>query len=212
MKRVLITGASSGIGKALYDYFNEFSPTFWHVEGLSRRGPDITFDLSKDFEEENYGSIADLGSFNLVLNCAGIMPFEEDENVMKVNFWGPVKLTEFLIARDKIYNDGLIINIASIAATRPDKDLPIYAASKAALISYTKSMALKYAKTYRFLTVSPGFYNTNLVEGPLPDPLKASIPLGYVEHPETLGPIIEALYNCKYITGTDIVIDGGVSI
>lgn len=103
-----------------------------------------------------------------------------------------------------------IINIASISGMIAEPELPVYAASKAAVLSLTKSLARLYAPRVRVNAISPGFYNTNLVEGPTPPELLEKVPMKYESNPEELYPIVAMIYQTKYMTGANIVVDGGL--
>ena len=203
MDNVLITGASSGIGQAIYHQFKMSSN--WQVYGLSRRGPEILHDLRLPFPNTPV-----LPYVDLLINCAGIMPFEESKQVFDVNFWGTYNMIQNLLP---VFKEGsCIINVASVSGINPDADLPIYAASKAAVISLTKSLAKKFAPKIRVNCISPGFYQTNLVPGEIPKELIDTIPLGYAEDPRKIMSVVNMIWGSKYMTGSNIVIDGGVSL
>ncbi len=210
MYTIVITGASSGIGAALYNYYSSIPDC--KVIGISPRGPDIYAelpgDINKIFDNWHFDYV------DLLINCAGIMPFEESQKVMDVNFWGTYHMCTRIGDESKAAQIGeqCIINIASISGMVADPDLPIYAASKAAVLSLTKSLAKKYAPFTRVNCISPGFYKTNLVPGDTPDDLIQTIPMGYEETPSQLIAVVDAIWKTKYMTGTNVVIDGGVSL
>jgi len=202
-KIAVVTGASSGIGKAIYNGIQDMG--FDLVSGLSRNGPNI------------YADVRDLdivfpvqGECHLLVNAAGIMPFDETPAVMDVNFWGTYNMIRAL--EHKFAHGACIINIASVSGMMHDSELPIYSASKAAVISLTKSFAKYYAPYIRVNCISPGFfYPTNLVSEPPPAELVEGIPLRYAEDPDELVPIVKMIYQSKYMTGANIVVDGGCS-
>lgn len=206
MEVAVVTGASSGIGKALYE---GLKAGFGRVVGISRRGPDIRLDVR--LVRPDGPPIVD--RCDLLVNCAGIMPLQEGDGreIMEVNFWGAVNVTMNLLPLLKASN-GCVINVSSVSAFRPDKYLPFYAASKAALTSWSKAMALKLAPDVRVNCLSPGFVKTNLVPGETPQELVSSIPMGREAESEELVEIVLAIWRTKYMTGADIVVDGGVSL
>lgn len=203
MPTILVTGASSGIGEALYTEF--MKDNSFIVYGLSRRGPDLCYDLKNPLPKAPI-----LSDVSLLINCAGIMPFEETKEIFDVNFWGTYNLIQNLLP--VMCGGGCIINVASVSGIIPDAELPIYAASKAAVISLTKSLAKKYAPGVRINCISPGFYKTNLVPGEIPKELIDTIPLGYASNPHELFDVAKLIWETKYMTGTNIVVDGGVSL
>ena len=211
----LITGASSGIGKAIYEGLHDFFDG--QIIGLSRRGPDICMDVRKIISDGVPILHAD-AQISLLVNNAGIMPMESFDNlfdtklnrkIFDVNFWGAYNLIGNL--QPLFAEECCIINIASISGIIHDADIPIYSASKAAMISMTKSLAKRFAPSVRVNCISPGFYHSNLAPGDTPQELIDAVPLKYEEKPENLVSIVKMIYQTKYMTGANIVIDGGAS-
>jgi NAD(P)-dependent dehydrogenase (short-subunit alcohol dehydrogenase family) len=209
MANIVITGASSGIGKALYDQFKlrKLTGEKEEVVGISRRGPDIVQDLRDELPD--HPMVKDV---LVLINCAGIMPLEEldSQEIFNVNFWGTYKMIWNL--RPEFMKGCCVINIASVSGLKADVDTPIYAASKAAVISLTKSYAKWFAPHFRVNCISPGFYKTNLVPGEIPEHYISEIPMQYAEDPINLYPVIKMILDTKYLTGANIVVDGGVSL
>jgi len=149
----------------------------------------------------------------LVLN-AGIMRFDEQEH------WSHIYYTNFhcnweilLHARELVTQGGCIILNASSCGVLGDAEVPYYAAQKAALINLTKSFAkILLPERIRVNCFSCGFFQTNLCGGPTPQELIDTIPMKREAHPSEILPIIDALVYCTYITGQNIIVDGGLSL
>lgn len=202
MKTVVVTGATSGLGKAIYEGYKGLDG--YNVIGISRHGPEITWDFNHPSNYLLYGLNVDI-----LVNCAGVMEVINEDlrkhEIFHVNFWAAYSLIQQAL-RDNL----LIVNIASISGMQTDPDTPIYGASKAALLSLTSSLAKKYAaRGIRVNSISPGFYPTNLVPGETPEWLLSMIPLGSKGHPNDIFEIVRMFEKLEYMTGTNIVIDGG---
>lgn len=209
MKTVLVTGASSGLGKAIYQGYKKLPG--YKVIGASKNGPNI----SVDFCTTHWQSEFDYLKLNvdILVNCAGFMDLLEHEkvstrrNLWKVNFVAPYEL---ILKYMKPYL--IVINIASVSGMVPDPDSPVYGATKAALISLSATLAKKFATIgARINCISPGFFDTNLVVEPTPQYLLDTIPLGQREgRPEEIFDVVRFIEKSEYMTGTNIVIDGGL--
>jgi NAD(P)-dependent dehydrogenase (short-subunit alcohol dehydrogenase family) len=213
MKTAIVTGASSGIGKAIYAHLKNFR-LYNQVVGISREGPDLSVDFREKSGLASLLHILQGADVGCLVNCAGILKLEGEESfyedIFRVNFWTPYFLTTGLYKYLKA-GHGVVINIASISGLMADVDTPIYGASKAALISLSKTLAVKYAPEVRVNCISPGFFDTNLVPEPTPQHLIDPVPLKFEADPVMILPVVDAILNCPYMTGANIVVDGGLS-
>lgn len=214
--RIVITGASSGIGKALYTYFRESWGSSAEVIGVGRNGPDVHVDLAtgpgiKTFCGFLYKHIPDV-----LINNAGMLALGEKGQGMNEDL-SLVLLNQYAVYRAchacaRMEPGSSIINIASIAGIKAEWEFPLYASTKAAVISLTKSFAQAYAdKNIRVNCICPGFFKTNLGGEPAPEELvEKSIQLNRgMADPVEIIPVVDMLLKSTYITGTAITIDGG---
>ena len=169
--------------------------------------------------------IAELGGIDIAVCNAGIvsvagileMPSEEFQRIQNTNVTG-VFLTAQAAARAMVEQGrgGVIINTASMSGhiINIPQQVSHYCASKAAVIHLTKGMAVELAPhQIRVNSVSPGYIRTELVE-PLADyhaQWEPKIPLGRMGRPDELAGLYVYLASeaSSYMTGSDIVIDGG---
>lgn len=165
---------------------------------------------------------------DVVVNCAGVINIKKDDGsfdndiILKVNILGMMNICDAtiqsMISRKK---QGTIINIASIAGHDGSSDFPLYAASKGAVLSYTKSLAMKYGKGgIRVNSISPGVIVTPMsyIETPnfddyIPELIQMH-PLKRLGKPEDIAKTVLFLASdlSDFITGQDIVVDGGYTL
>ena len=155
--------------------------------------------------------------FDVVVLNAGIMPFDEEEQWEKIHQINLGYVWEFLTLQHKqkqfVKRGGSIILNASVSGTKGCGDMPYYASLKGALINMCKSYAfILMHQDIRVNCFSPGFFRTNLVPGDTPQDLIDNIPMKREAEPVELCPIVDALIDCKYITGQNIIVDGGLSL
>lgn len=219
-KIVVLTGHSRGIGKRI-------------KEDLEKSGAIVKGFSSKDFDLTNKKQIEDLSSLlrslekiDVCINNAGIIysceigehPDTRDkyEKLMNINLVAPFEISSACSEVMKKNNYGRIVNISSIAGTRVRDGRSAYSASKHALIGLTKNLSVDLGK-YGILanTVSPGFTMTEMTESMLPkkemESLCKQVPLkrfGTTEDISNAVVFLASEFN-TYITGQDLIVDGG---
>lgn len=184
--KVLITGASSGIGEAMLKKFIELNNSIIAVgrnkeklESLAKTYDNVipfTCDITKSqeldklimFVEQNHSDT------NILINNAGVLynyHFEEEhqalakiEDEITTNFTAPLKLITLLLPILKTNTNAAIVNITSGLALVPKEQAPVYCGTKAALHIFTKSLRyqLKHTKVF---DVVPALIDTPMTEG-----------------------------------------------
>jgi NAD(P)-dependent dehydrogenase (short-subunit alcohol dehydrogenase family) len=218
-KRVLVTGASSGIGAGLAERFASLGAT---VGICARREPELRAVLEKcqasspdsamwlcDMaipEEVDLlvnGVMAAFGGVDVLVNNAGIPRRKHItvtdqatvENVMRINFLGPSQLTLALLPQMLEQGSGRIVNVSSIAATLSSPGEAAYDASKAALAVFSEAMAVDLWDTgIKVMVVYPGVVDTPLFDIPDNDPLPESAP-PRIPVSEMVDAIIDGMHN-----------------
>lgn len=238
-KTILVTGASSGIGKAVAIECSKMGARII-ISGRSKERLNATFSLLQGNEhqqivadlkeEEGINTIVNnLVTINGVVHCAGIakpLPFQFINNsvlaeVLKVNFMAPTLLSQQIVKSKKLQKNGSIVFISSISGVLCSSvGGSIYSASKGAVNGLVKGMALDLApKWIRVNCVLPGMIDTNIFKNETItqeqlDQDKKRYPLGRYGRPEEVAyAVIYLLSDASvWMTGSNIVIDGGYTL
>ena len=238
-KTILVTGAASGMGKATaltcskmgakviaVDYNAEgLTQSMTELEGKGHQSCALNLADESTWEELLGGEYALDG----IASCAGIAnmnPFsfvskQEFDKVFGVNFFGPILLVKTLLKKKKINKGASIVFVSSMDGTKiVHAGNSIYAASKAALMGMARNMAVDLApKKIRVNCILPGTTDTplirtdNVTEEDLQKQIQ-SFPLKRFGKPEDMAyGIIYLLSDASsFVTGTELVIDGGYTI
>ena len=234
MKTVLVTGASRGIGNAIAQEFkkNNFSvigtaTSESGVEALTEQNiKAYVLDLnSRDSINEFWDKLeSDSHQISVLINNAGItrdnivlrMSDEEWSDIMNVHLYGTFQLSKRALKMMLKEKYGRIINISSASASIGNRGQSNYAAAKAGVEAFTKSLAKEVGK--RDITinaVAPGFISTDMTEqndGVNSDYLIKEIPMGRFGEPKEVANLVSFLCSeqASYITGQTIHINGGL--
>lgn len=238
-KIALITGGGTGIGRAIalilarsgvhialnfsrseQDALN----TCQEIEALGVRCLTYKADVAQDAEVKSMISyvVAHYGKLDILVNNAGMTHFVDHANLegMKEEYWDDIMGVNVkgmffccrAAAAELRKSRGCIVNITSIAGLTGLGSSIAYAASKAAGISVTKSLARVLAPEVRVNAVAPGIVQTRWVEGKEEHitQLAAGTPLGRVAGPEDIAEVVFSLIaHAGFVTGQTIVVDGG---
>ncbi len=245
-KTAIITGASKGIGKAIARTFaaagasvalaargrEELEQTAKEIEGEGGRALAIVTDVTEVGQVASLvdRTIAELGTVDILVNNAGAAPFlstldqirlEGFEKYFRLNFNGAVHCTKAVAPVLMAKSDGCVLNVASVAGFIASPGLTYYASAKAALISFTRTVAQEWAAYgVRVNALAPGWIETEMNEPArqmIPEfnrRVLDSIPLGRWGTPEDVAGA--ALFMCSpaasFITGSVLVVDGGQTL
>ncbi len=240
-KVALVTGGGTGIGRATslllasegadvaVNYSRsrlEAEATVADVHDLGRNSIAVCADVAVESAVlEMVDRVAEeLGRLDILVNNAGTTVFVPlaDLEALTDEAWDPVFDVNvkgaFYCARAAISKmpetGGQIVNVASIAGTSGQGSSIAYCASKAALISLTKSLAISQAPRIRTNAVAPGVVNTRWVKGwdEFVRANRESTPLKRVAEPHDIANAILSLIINEYVTGQVMVVDGGKTI
>lgn len=191
-KVVLITGASSGIGKSIADFLHQKG---FIVYGTSRNPeraqaaafPLLAMDVRKaqTIESAVAKIIADCGRIDVLINNAGVgitgpleeLPLEEIRNNFETNLFGPIQVIKAVLPQLRSQQGGLIINITSIAGYMGLPYRSVYSASKGALELITEALRMEVKSFGIAVTnIAPGDFATNIAAGRFHAPLLQASP------------------------------------
>jgi 3-oxoacyl-[acyl-carrier protein] reductase len=168
--------------------------------------------------------LQDFRKIDILVNNAGMtrdalamrMSLEDWDNVINTNLRGAFSFTQAVLRAMIKQRSGRIINISSVSGIMGNAGQTNYAASKAGLIGFTKSLARELAsRNITVNAVAPGFVTTDMTAG-LSDEVKkslhAKIPLGKTGTPEDIANAVAFLASAEagYITGHTLCVDGGI--
>jgi NAD(P)-dependent dehydrogenase (short-subunit alcohol dehydrogenase family) len=229
-KRAFITGAGSGIGAAVARRLATEGAeliladlAFAPVEALAAELGARPLQLDVRDEDEVAAAVTGL---DVLVNVAGIgsttsapeTPLAVWENVFAVNARGTFLCCKHAIPGMKERGGGSIVNIASVAALVGLRNRVAYSASKGAVISLTRALAIDHvAHGIRVNAVCPGTVDSpwvrRLVEdsGESLDALRARQPMGRLGEPEEIADAVAYLAASEFTTGSVLVIDGGLT-
>ena len=238
-KNVFVTGSTRGIGLAIAHRFaslganivlngrseisNDLIDSFndYGVKVIAISGDVSQFDDAKRMVDE---AIAELGSVDILVNNAGItndklmlkMTEADFESVLKVNLTGAFNMTQSVLKPMTRARQGAIIKLSSVVGLRGNVGQANYAASKAGLIGFTKSVAREVAsRGIRVNAIAPGFIESDMTDA-IPEKMQeailAGIPMKRIGKAEEVATVASFLAEQEYLTGQVIAIDGGMAM
>ena len=235
-KKIIITGATGGIGNSLVDKFYNFGSLVLatgtneeKLNNLKKKYPNIIiekFKLNEHDEIEKFIETASekLDGLDILVNNAGItldnislrLTEENWKKVLDINLTSTFLMCKYTIKKMLKKKYGKIINITSIVGHTGNLGQTNYAASKAGVVAFSKSLALEYAKkNININCVSPGFIRTEMTEKINEDFKKiliSKIPSGDLGTGEDVSNCVAFLASdmSKYINGETIHVNGGM--
>jgi len=226
---VLITGGTSGIGRATAQLFGDQGATVI-VSGRDEvRGREVAAETKGRFIRADLASPEDVrrladeaGEIDVLVNNAGYWELGPSEQtteagfdaMVAVNFRAPFFLTAALAPKMAARGHGAIVNVSTMVAARGAAGMAVYGASKAALEALTRSWAAEFGPAgVRVNAVALGPSRTEVTKsmGDMLDTLAAASPLGRANEPDEVAHVIAYLAGegARPITGTVLAVDAG---
>jgi 3-oxoacyl-[acyl-carrier protein] reductase len=238
-KTALVSGAAQGIGKSIalrlgrlkanviVNYLKSRESAESVVESLRAFGVESDFFKA---DVTNYNQVKNLiqfgvkkfGGVDILVNNAGKYTREEIEksnviywhHCIRINLVSVMLMTKMVLPFMRQNRYGRIVNMSSVTGIRGSIAAPCYAAAKAGIIGFTKSIARKYGK-YNILSnaIAPGVIDTDSTRSWMTEGKKAKIisetPVGRLGTAEDVADAVEFLVRTDFINGTVLVVGGG---
>ena len=234
-KKILITGATGGIGNSLvekfYNHQSKILATGTNEEKLENLKKKYNIDTKK-FNLDDHDKIEEfveevskkLGGIDVLVNNAGItldnlsirLTEENWKKVLDINLTSTFLMCKFVIKKMLKNKCGKIINISSIVGHTGNLGQANYSASKAGVVAFSKSLAIEYArKNININCVSPGFIKTEMtdkINDEFKKNLLSKIPSGSLGTGEDVSNCVAFLASdmANYINGETIHVNGGM--
>ncbi|MXQ75739.1 glucose 1-dehydrogenase [Rhodococcus rhodochrous] len=234
-KIVIITGASSGLGRATAELMTVEGARVVIADISQEAGEAVAQEIGADFVRTDVGNPAEVdalvsgtvaryGRLDVMCNNAGVHAAgplldttnDDFERVVAVNFAGIFYGTRAAGRVMAEQGSGVIVNTASNGGYLPTEGMAVYCGTKAAVVAMSKACALELApKGVRVNTISPGTMLSGMVpdvEG-IVDVLDKLQPIGYAANPSQMatGILYLASDDANYVTGHDLIVDGGAT-
>lgn len=237
----VISGGTSGIGLAVAEKLLLDGAEVYLLGRNKQKGTDAVKALKEKTQQEAFYLQCDVNNtvacqkavatidknINILINSAGVYLEERLENmtddsyaaIMDTNVKGTLLLTKAVMPH--LYNGGSIVNIASDAGVSGNYGCPLYCASKGAIVSLTRALALDMAPSVRVNCVCPADVDTPLLARQLVDAdggytladMASAYPMGRIARAEEIAHVICSVASPQnsFMTGSIIVVDGGLT-
>ncbi|MFM7508376.1 MAG: SDR family oxidoreductase [Actinomycetota bacterium] len=238
-KVVVVTGGTKGIGRVIVERFLD-----WGAEVVtcgraepedlpSSRGRTASFMAADVRDPEQAAAVVDAaverhGRLDAVINNAGGAPEADaatasprfSESIVRLNLLAPLHVAQrahhHFLDGAAAGGTGVIVNIASVSATRPSPGTAAYGAAKAGLVNLTQSLAVEWAPTTRLVAIIAGLIATEQAELHYGDAeaqarVAATVPAGRLGTPEDLAQACRWLTSplASYVSGSALWVHGG---
>ena len=239
-KKALVTGGTKGIGLAIVREYLELGAEVLvvardtkSIQGRLKNSANL-FTLDGDVTDRDFRIrliqkvTENWGKLDVLVNNVGtnirkkFVEYSEEEyrGLFETNLFSTTEITRLAFPALKNSGNASVINIASIAGTFDVQTGPPYGMTKAAIIQLTRNLASEWAPFHiRVNSISPWYIDTPLTESVLTNPerlekILARTPMNRVGQPEEVAGLAAflAMDKASYITGQDIMVDGGMSV
>ena len=238
-KNVFVTGSTRGIGLAIAHKFASLGANVV-LNGRSAISEEllaqfadygvkvvaISGDVSDNADAKRMvdEAVAALGSVDILINNAGItkdgmalrMSEEDFDAVLKINLSGTFNMTQAVLKPMTKARAGAIINLSSVVGLTGNAGQANYAASKAGVIGFSKSIAREVAaRNVRVNVIAPGFIESDMtavLSDKIKDAMMGQIPMKRFGQAEEVAEVAVFLAKQEYLTGQVLAIDGGLTM